>query len=229
MNQNKLSSVLAVFGLLAFTSGAQTLAINDLMNVALVCRVQQDEPPDASTTNLKINTKSLLELIAADQGLALPPHAKLWLANNVFSILNEDNTIFADIDTNVLNITYVTTVLKSKLLQTTNNYLETIDGTSIVTLAYNGPSISFTLNCCGKNSFYNKVNFTKTANNAIASNSFSGWGFGSGTYNGQNMIVRGSLKGTYSTRYTAGGGVGTLPPGSGIGAFPGSGVGTYPH
>jgi len=229
MNQNKLLSVLAIVGLLTFTSEAQTLAINDIMNVALVCQVQQDEHPDASTTNLEINTKSLLKLIAADLGLTLPPHAKLWLANNIFSILKEDNTIFADIDTNLLNITYVTTVLKSKLLQTKNTYLETLDGTSIVTLVYNGSSISFTLNCYGKNGFYNKVNFSKTTNNAITSNSFSGWGFGSGLCNGQNMVVKGSLTGIYSTRYTTGGGVGTFPPGNGSGIFPGSDVGTFPH
>jgi len=209
MNQIKLLSVVAIVGLLAFASKAQTLEIYGNMNVALVCQVQQG----ASTTNFEINTQSLLKLIAADQGFTLPPQAKLFLADDIFYILRKDNTIFTIINTNLLNVTYGTTVLKSKLIQTKNAYLETVDGTSIATIAYNGSSISFTLNCCGENDFYNTVDFTKTTNNSFVSNSFSGFGFGPGICNGQNMVVKGFLTGTYSLRYTPqGGGSATFPP-----------------
>lgn len=219
--KQKLLSAITIFVFLAFTAQAQTLAINNVMNMALVCQVQQDS---SSVTNCKITTKSLLELIATDQGFTLPAKAKLWLANDSFFVLNADDTIFTNIDTNILNITYVTAVLKSKLIQTTNTYKDTINGTSIVTLNYNGSSASFTFNCCGKQNFLNKVRNT----NAVALSSFSGSGFGPGIYDGQNMIVKGSLTGKFNQRYTVGGGVGTFPPGD-LGTFPGDGVlGTFP-
>jgi hypothetical protein len=227
MKQNILLSVVTIVGLLTFTGEAQTLAINNIMDIVLVCQVQQAGPPNASTTNLEINTQSLLELIATDQGFTLPSHAKLWLANNSFSVLRADNTIFANIDTNILNIIYGTTVLKSKLIQTSKIYSDTIKETSVVALVYNGTAISFSLNFVGENNFVNDVNFAKATNNAIVSSSFSGLGFGSGTCGGQGMVVTGSLTGKYSFRYTAGGG--TFPSGTGSGAFPSSGMGIFPH
>jgi hypothetical protein len=79
------------------------------------------------------------------------------------------------------------------------------------------------LNCYGKEIFYNASNFT----NAVLSRSYSGWGFGSGTCDGQNMVIKGSLKGKDTTRYAVGGGVGTFPPGGPL-AFPPDDSGTFP-
>jgi hypothetical protein len=170
----------------------------------------------ATTTNFTINTKSLLKLIAADQGFTLPPKAKLWLVGDMFYVLHQDNTVFTNIDSELLSITYVTNVLAYKTIQKTNSYASTVTETSVAILAYNGSSISFSLNCYGKNTFYNKTDFT----NAVASYSYSGQGFGSGTSGDQNMIVKGSLSGKHTTRYKVGGGVGTFPGGD-SGTFPG--------
>jgi hypothetical protein len=208
--KQKLLNTMAVFGLLTFTTQAQTLAlaINNVMSIALVCQVQQDS---TGVTNCKITTKSLLELIATDQGFTLPAKAKLWSSDDAFSVLNADDTIFTNIDTNLLNITYVTAVLKSKLTQTTNTYTDTINGSSVIILNYNGSSVSFTFNCYGKQNFLNKIKGT----NAVASSSFSGDGFGSGICDGQDMVVKGSLTGKYSmrytVRYTGDGGLGIFP------------------
>jgi hypothetical protein len=229
----RLLSAMAVFGLLAFTAKAEIYIYNPL-NIALVGQVQQDtvqgapksgvlSEVSARTTNLTINTKSLLTLIATDQGFTLPPKAKLWLDGDMFYLLKQDNTIFTIVDSNLLSITYVSDVLNSKQIVTTKTYLETITGTSVAILAYNGSSISFTLNCYGKEIFYNASNFT----NAVLSRSYSGWGFGSGTCDGQNMVIKGSLKGKDTTRYAVGGGVGTFPPGGPL-AFPPDDSGTFP-
>jgi len=228
--KQKLLNAITTFVFLAFTAQAQTLAINNVMNIALVCQVQRQVQQDSSSmTNCKITTKSLLELIATDQGFTLPAKAKLWLNDDTFFVLNADDTIFTNIDTNLLNITYVTTVLKSKLIQTTNTYTDTINGTSVIILNYNGSSVSFTFNCYGKQNFLNKVK----GSNAVLESSFSGDGFGSGMCDGQNMIVKGSLTGKYSTRYTVDGGVGIFPPGD-LGTFPGNSepppvLGTFPN
>jgi hypothetical protein len=218
--KQKLLNIIAVLGLLTFTAEAQNFTINSIMNVKLVCQVQQEESYEtSSTTNLTINTKSLLEMIATDQGFTLPAKAKLWLSGNSFSVLNSEGTIFVNIDTNLLNITYVTTVLKSNLTQTTNTYVNTINGTSVVILNYSGSSVSFTFNCCGKQNFLNKLKDI----HAVALSSFSGRGFGPGICNSQNMIIQGSLTGKYSTRYTVGDGVGTFPDDSDM-PVPGSTV-----
>jgi hypothetical protein len=226
---------MAVLGLLAFAAQAQVMmGISGPLNIALVGQVQQEETvistpggghislASASTTKFRINTKSLLKLIAADQDLTLPPKAKLWLSGNSFYILRQDNTIFTNIDSELLSITYVTNVLAYKTIQKTNSYASTVTETLIAILDYNGSSISFSLNCYGKNTFYNATDFT----NAIAVNSYSGPAFGSGTSGDQNMIVKGSLKGKHTTRYAVGGGgVGTFPPPNNpSGEFPGSQV-----
>lgn len=209
-----LSGMAAVIGLLAFTAEAQqTMAIHGIMNVALVCQVQQDGLPNATTTNLAIRTQSLLKFIANDQGFALPANAKLWFDGSASAVLRANNTIFTNIDTNILNITYGTTVLKSKLQQTTKTYVDTIRGKSVVTLNYNGSAMSFNLNVVGENGFYNTVNYAKAENNAVGVNSFSGSGFGSGMVGDQSMVVTGTVTGRWSFRYTADGEPVTGPSG----------------
>ena len=98
MDKNKLLGVMTVFGLLALNAKAQILEIYSPLNIDLVCQVQQGEFEPASTTNLTINTESLLTLIATDQGFTLPAKAKLWLADDRFYILKHDNTPFRMID-----------------------------------------------------------------------------------------------------------------------------------
>jgi hypothetical protein len=237
-------SATAVFGLLAFTATAQVPVIYNPLNIALVGQVQQEAVqgvPTGSvtflqtveTTNLTINTRSLLELIAADQGFTLPPKAKLWLAGDMFYILKQDDTIFTNVDSELLSITYVTNVLQYKMIQTTNKFMHTFAGTSVAIIAYNGSSVSFTLNCYGKATFYNAGNFNNP-DNWVQSYSYSGWGFGSGTCDGQNMVIKGSLKGKYTLRYGAGGqGPGTFPGGGSslplLPPAPGDDAGTFPH
>jgi hypothetical protein len=244
MKTIRLLGALAVFGLPAFTATAQVPVIYNPLNIALVGQVQQEAvqgaPKDGvtflqieGTTNLTINTRSLLELIATDQGFTLPPKAKLWLAGDMFYILKQDNTIFKYIDSELLSITYVTNVLQYKMVQTTNKFVRSFTGTSVAILAYNGSSLSFTLTCYGKTTFYNAGNF-KNPDNWIQSYSYSGSGFGSGTCDGQNMVIKGSLNGKYTLRYGGGGqGTGTFPgggpslpplppaPGGDGGVFPG--------
>lgn len=224
-----LSVTVAIIALLSFTARAQTLSLNEVMSLGLDCQIQQNESTFTSTTtNLEINTQSLLELVAADQGFTLPPHAKLWLGGNGFAVLRQDNTIFTNIDTNILSVTYVSTVLKSKLIQNRNLYQDTVDGTSVVTLIYNGSTISFNLNFIGDQTFYNQANYAKTTNNAVVSTSFSGRGFGGGTCGGKNMVVTGFLNGNYTFSYTTGN-AGPMPPGGGDGAFPSPGLSAVSH
>jgi hypothetical protein len=228
MKKTRLLGAVVVFGLLAFTAKAQ---INTPLNLALVGQVQQDQtggPPAsgvlyqvvATTTNVTINTKSLLKLIAADQGFTLPPQARLWPSGNTFFILNQNNTIFTNIDSEVLSLTYVTNVLEFQTIQTTNHhYASTITEPLVAVLTYNGSSISFTLNCYGKYHFYNATDST----NAILVISFSGQCFGSGTCGDRNMVIKGSLSGKRTERYHVGGGggPGTFPGPGGRGSFPG--------
>jgi hypothetical protein len=237
----RLLGALAVFGLLGFAATAQVPEINNPLNIALVGQVQQEAVGGApngvvtflqtvGTTNLTINTRSLLELIATDQGFTLPPKAKLQLVGDMFYILRQDNTIFTIVDSNLLSITYVTNVLQYKMIDTTNQFVHTFTGMSVAILAYNGSSISFTLNCYGKAVFYNAGNHASR----VESHSYSGWGFGSGTCDGQNMVIKGSLNGKYTLRYGAGGqGPGTFPGGGPIlpPLPPASGddAGTFPH
>lgn len=232
MKRPRLFGALAVFGLLTLAAQAQMVEIDGPVNIALIGQVQQQVTAlstpgggyfylqSATTTNFTINTKSLLKLIAADQGFILPPKAKLWLAGDMFYILRQDNSIVTNIDSELLSITYVTNVLEYQTVQKTNRYVSTIKETLIATLHYNGPSLSFTLDCYGKTAFYNQTDFT----NAIAVNSYSGQGFGYGTSGGLNMIVKGSLQGRHAFRYQVGG-VGTFPaPNNPSGEFPGSQV-----
>ena len=239
----RLLGALAVFELLGFTATAQVPVIYNPLNIALVGQVQQEAvwgAPHGSvtflqtegTTNLTINTRSLLALIATDQGFTLPPKAKLWLVGDLFYILRQDNTVFKYIDSELLNITYVTNVLQYKMIDTTNKFVHSFTGTSVAILAYNGSSISFTLNCYGKATFNNAGNFNHP-DNWVQSYSYFGWGFGSGTCDGQNMVIKGSLNGKNTMRYGGGGqGNGTFPGGGPIlpplPPGPGGDEGTFP-
>ena len=209
-------SLAILFVTLASTEG-QTLSINNFMKLDLNCAVQEG----SSANNFKINTKSLLKLIANDQGFTLPDDAKLWLMGDSFAIVNAHNTIFTNISTDVLNVAYVTDIFNSKLNQTQKIYNNTIKGTQVVTLNYNGSSTSFTLSCYGKYYFHNESN----GRNAFVRSSFSSEGFGPGTSNGHNMIVTGSVDGDYFLRYT----ISNPPP---TGSFPPGEtnvLGTFPH
>ena len=209
MHRITLFVIIANLELLALSTKAQPLGVEGIMNVALDCQVQQA----SGTTNLQINTQSLLELIAKDQGFTLPAHAKLWLGGDSFVILKQDNTPFTNVDVNILNVTCVATVLKSD--KSTNSthpktYVITIKGTSVVALNYNGTSISFNLNFVGENDLFNEVPESNAQNDAVYTRSFTGSGLGSGTCGEQSMVVTGSLTGTYSMRYVVGG-TGTFP------------------
>jgi len=116
MKEIKILCTLVAFGLAAANVQAQALNIYCPLNIELVCQVQQvptDVVPTgnvvlderATTTKLKINTKTLLAMIATDEGFTLPPNAKLWLASDVFYIFRQDNTIFTNVNSGLLNIT----------------------------------------------------------------------------------------------------------------------------
>lgn len=214
----RLFSIVSSFGCLVLVGKADGQEINDPLNIQLKCEVQQN----GGITNLDINTQALLELVAVDQGFALPVHAKLWLSGSSFMVLRQDNTILTAIDTNILNVAYTTMILKSKSTQTSKGYLGTVDAKPVAVLNYYGTSLSFSFNFIGNYTISNPVSFVKANNNATYSSSFSGSGFGSGTCGGQNMVVTGTIMGSYSYRYSTGGGLGTFPGtgGSGLGTFP---------
>ncbi len=220
MKKIKLLAALAILGL-AFAARAQTPVYSPL-NIALVGQVQQPQiivgTPggghisliSATTTNLTINTKSLLKLIAADQGLTLPPKARLWLADDRFVIVNPDNTIFTNVDTELLSITYVTNVVVLKTVYPTNGYVNTLTETLVTSLDYNGSSISFTLNCYGKFHCQDRDNHI----NEVVARSYSCQGLGSGTCGDRSMVIKGSLSGQCTTQYSPGdegGHPGTVP------------------
>jgi len=194
--------LLAVIGLLAFAAHAQTISLNCDMDIALTCQVQPGGEVDKST--LKINTKSLLELIAGDQGFKLPSNAKLWYSSLGVFILNQDGGVFTNVDTNIFNITFDAGIQSYKITDTAKLYEETLREPSALTLNYNGATVSFNLACVGNYEFYNKVNYAESGKNAIVTSSFSGACLGSGMDNGQAMIIKGTLTGNYSFRYPAG-------------------------
>jgi hypothetical protein len=220
MKQIKLLCVFAALGWLGLNARAQIVEFYCPLNVALVCQVQQ-EPTEvtgtnnlvykdrATTTNLTINTKTLLALIAADQGLTLPKNAKLWRVPGGFYIIGPDNTIFTNVDSGLLNLTYVTNVINNNTFLTANrHYVSNVNSPTTAILTYNGLSVTFTLNLYGKYEFYNESddNFINT----ILSTSFSGEGFGSGTSGGQGMIITGSVTGSETQRTK--GGAQPFPP-----------------
>ena len=234
MKKIKSLGALAVFGLLALAAKAQIestqtvqlyLPVNNAMNVALVGQVQQEAIPSAprsgvmfqtqKTTKLTINTRSLLAMIAADQGFTLPAKAKLKLLDDTFLVLNQDNTVFTNVDRELLSLTYVTNVLESTLTQTPDIFATTITITSIAVLTYNGCSTAFTLNCYGKAVFHSQFGRSYP----FMSHSYSCQAFGSGTCNGQNMVIKGSLSGKETLR-GFGGVPGQPPGGQGGGGHP---------
>lgn len=214
MKPSKISWAILVFGLLQFTAKAQDLVGNEYVNFSLACQ--------APETNFEINTKSLVRLIAADQGFTPPSNARLWLFGGPTGLLllrqpNGNSTI---VDTNIFNIAFVTNILSYQLTQNTNTYLETAFAPTVLELNYNGASVSFTLTCAGDWKFYNHVNFHKSRDNAIVITSFSGTCVGYGTYGGQTMVIKGTMKGNYTFRYAADDGGGGGGDGGGVGAFP---------
>jgi hypothetical protein len=58
MKLSKIMGAIVVFGLLQFTAKAQNLVGNEYVNFSLNCQMPG--------TNFEINTKSLVQLIAAD-------------------------------------------------------------------------------------------------------------------------------------------------------------------
>jgi len=222
MKEIKILCTLVAFGLAAANVQAQALNIYCPLNIELVCQVQQvptDVVPTgnvvlderATTTKLKINTKTLLAMIATDEGFTLPPNAKLWLASDVFYIFRQDNTIFTNVNSGLLNITYMTNVMDYRLFITTKRYVSNLTEPTTAIIAYNGSSVSFSLNCYGKVKFYNA---TDDSTNYILSTSYSGLGFGSGICAGQNMVITGSVAGEQTQRYKtgSGGNAGEFPP-----------------
>jgi hypothetical protein len=158
-------------------------------------------------TNFEINTKSLMQLIARDQGFALPPNARLWLPAGApgLSILYQDHVIFTNVDTNIFNITLVTNIVSDKITQTKNTYSETVFAPTVLQLNYNGASASFTLTCAGDWKSYSKIVFHKAGYGSNVINSFSGTCAGYGTYGDQNMVIRGTMKGNYTKTTTRAG------------------------
>jgi hypothetical protein len=218
MNQ-KLFTVCTLLGLLAFSSSAQNLVDGDIINVALVCKVQQGNNP----VNEKIDTKALLQLIAADQGFTLPSNPRLALDLNTFFVLNQAGDIFTNVDTNLLSVVDSTYVDTTKVMENKHTYLATIKGNTFVSLAYSGASVSFTFDCLCDTSFLNKENLDKHTNNAVVVSSFSGTGVGSGTNDDRAMTITGTMTGKNlsSSDYTTGE-PGTFPTnGNPTGAFPG--------
>lgn len=230
MKKAKLLTASIVLGLLVFGAQAQILIISGPLNLALTARVQQGETVQTTpgggysyllsgtTSNLMITTKSLLKMIAADQGFALPPRAKLWLDDDTFYILRQDNTVFTNIDYGILSISYVRNVLACKTIQKTNHYQSTVTGTLVATIYYNGSSLSFALDCYGKNAFYN----TSDGTNAVAVNAFAGQAIGCGNTDGHDMVLKGTLSGRQTQRYKVDDVGILLPPlGNPTGSFPG--------
>jgi hypothetical protein len=204
----KLFSIVSSIGCLLFATKTDAQEINDPLDIQLKCEVQQN----GGTTNLEISTQALLELVAADQGFALPVHARLWLSGSSFVVLRQDSTVLTAIDTNILNVTYTTMIVNSKSTQTSKSYLSTVDAKPVAILNYNGTSLSFSFNFIGGYHISNSVSPLKANNNAAYSTSFSGSGFGSGICGSQNMVITGTITGNNSYRYSTGG--------SGLGAFP---------
>ncbi|HTY88697.1 MAG TPA: hypothetical protein VMB80_14615 [Candidatus Acidoferrum sp.] len=230
MKRAKSLSCMIVLGLLAAATHGQILKISGPLHLALKAWVQQGETVQttpgggysyllsATTSNLTITTKSLLKMIAADQGFTLPPRAKLWLDDDTFYILRQDNTIFTNIDYEILSIAYANNVLAYKTIQKGGHYQSTVAGTLIATIYYNSSSLSFALDCYGKNTFYTAADGT----NAVAVNSFTGQAFGCGSTDGHDMVLKGTLGGRQTQGYKVADG-GILPPflGNPTGSFPG--------
>jgi len=213
----KLFSIVSSIGCLVFATKADAQEINDPLDIQLKCEVQQN----GGTTNLEISSQALLELVAADQGFAIPVHARLWLSGSSFVVLRQNSTILTTIDTNILSVAYATTIVNSKSTQTSKGYLGTVDAKPVAILNYNGTSLSFSFNFIGNYSISNSVSFLKANNNAVYSTSFSGSGFGSGICGTENMVITGTIRGNNSYRYSTGGsGLGAFPSGSGLGTFP---------
>jgi len=199
---------LTIACLLAFVSATRAQEINANMDLQLQCQVQQGN----SITNAQIDTQSLLELIAADQGFTLPNHAKLRLNGSSFVVLQQDNTVTAYVDTNILSVVYVGMVEKSSSTNNTKNYTSTLTTTPVISINYNGSTISFSCNFKGSYAVYNLV--VHMTDKAVYTTSYSGTGFGTGTFAGQTMVVTGTLNGSYIFQYSTG----TITPP--IGIFP---------
>ena len=162
-------------------------------------------------------------MIAQDQGLTLPPKAKLWLwGDNNFYILNQSNGFVAAVDTNLLSVTVFDDIYRIKTSYVPH-YKSEINGTKLLTLHYNGASTSFTVNLYGQYYFYNEAIGT----NAVLVRTYSGVGFGPGASDGQPLIVTGTFNADYKTQYVLGGSTGLFPvesspPSNPLGTFPGN-------
>jgi len=219
----RLMAVMAVSCLVSLAARAQDMSIYGKLDVSLFCQVPTvtypGAFPSAGTTNLYINTHSLLQLIASDQGITLPDHAALWLANNTFFILNQTNGIVATVDTNLFQISYGASATKSKLIQKAKLYVETADEKTTVNLSYQGNQISFNASFTGDYLFYNQANWANQ--NAFVSYAFSGNGSGTGTWNGHALTLKGTLTDKFNYPYNVGTYTGQLPAGGPVaGAFP---------
>ena len=197
------AAVAAALALGTYSTKAAPAGPTNTVTVALVGQVQQEDVKTVSggatnytwtTTNLLINNKALLALIAKDQVFTLPANANLGMIENTFVVLNKDKSIFTNVNSGLLSLAMGTSVSKGKATQTAKSETETDASTSVGTMTYNGTNVTkviFTLNFLGKDSYTAKDNYT----NGIVSESFSGSGAGSGSCLGQNMVIKGSLSG----------------------------------
>lgn len=194
MRKNILLSTVAMLGLVAFNAQAVGFLITNTVSVALVGQVQQNEVISRSstvtnysrtTTNLTLNTKSLLKMIAADQGFTLPTNASLGMIENTFVVLKKDKSVFTNVT--VMGMSTMAEVGKDDIRLTAKNVAETQTGTRVGTISYSGTNstIEFTLFFRASDTYTAKNNLTNGVPVVgTVSESFSGSGHGPGSCQG---------------------------------------------
>ncbi len=207
----KIKILLATLGMgiMAFSSRAD---VTNVLTFTVVGAVQQ--PPvttinagagvtntTAIFTNVILNTSAILKMIASDQALTLPPGAKLGFVSGQFVVLNNNNTVFANVT--VMNASLGAAIGRTTTSLAKNTETKKSQTLQILTIAYSGASLSFTLNILTVNTATAGDNYVNGKQTNIIG---GGYGFGYGTFGGAQMIAKGFLGGGGNGTY-----VGTLP------------------